>query len=308
MSSSPNTPDDETEVVTPFCTATNLARRTDMRYIEGVRDTVAMLADYVRSLPEQVLSSDRVEDMQVTDATRGHEQHPAALIHKLLAGLSVDAAELETLDYGFDAWHVGMIAVGAEGDRVVRDLAARLDRQLLRLPQLDGTVWAWLGGQRRLTSDDIGRCLSDRLSAGPALVIGDPARGLDGWRLTHAEAHAALTVARCEPRSLIRCTDVLLEAAVLADPTLLQVLKSTYLNPLDDLRDGGRAIRATLRAYFDADCSIAKTARCMGIAPATVRYRLHKAAERLGCTVTERHAELAVALRLEALCEPHSLR
>jgi hypothetical protein len=55
--------------------------------------------------------------------------------------------------------------------------------------------------------------------AGACFVVGAPAGGLEGWRLTHREAQTALLVARCRPWPLTRYGDVALLAAALGDAT-----------------------------------------------------------------------------------------
>src|SRR5450631_3000797 len=75
-------------------------------------------------------------------------------VQRLLAGAPVDASEL---DYEFDAEHLGVIAMGARAGETVRSLAAGLGRQLLAVSRSEETVWAWLGGKRRLDFADIER-------------------------------------------------------------------------------------------------------------------------------------------------------
>ncbi len=294
------------------------------RYMAGFR----LLGEFVAEEAERLLQSDHGHALQhlrrTQDALLEHiigaiedeyhselgdvppELQRRATVDALLSGAEVDAAQLDTLAYGLDAWHIGVVGLGTGVRRVVKDLAARLNCQLLSVEQHHDTLSAWLGGNRKLAPRDIERGFSNQRTAA-TVVIGRQHRGIDGFRLTHQEAQAALPVAARQPGGLIRSTDVVLEAAVLGDATLFRLLQGAYLAPLDDLPDKGRAIRATLRAYFDAEYNVAETARSLGLTSRAVRNRLAKASGRLGYPIPERHAELEVALRLEAMSSRREL-
>jgi DNA-binding PucR family transcriptional regulator len=134
-----------------------------------------------------------------------------------------------------------------------------------------------------------------------ALAVGEPRWGIDGWRLTHREAQAALEVMVRSPGRLIRARDVILLAAVLRDESLAKSLRETYLAPLDDRGDAGGVLPATLRAYFSAGLNAATAAAALEVDRHTVQRRLRKAEEALGRLLPECHAELVVALGLERL-------
>jgi sugar diacid utilization regulator len=221
-------------------------------------------------------------------------------VQKLLAGGHLNAAEL---GYDLDAEHLGVIAVGAKAGDTVRALAARLGRQLLSVARSEDTVWAWFGGQRTLDIADIERLLSAEQSAEVSLAVGGPGRGIEGWRLTHRQAQAAMLVALRRPQRLTRYADVSLLAAVLRDRELATSLVEIHLSPLDGKKDGAVS-RETLRAYFAAGCNAATAAAALGVDRHTVVRRLHTIETRLGRLLHTCHAELEVALRLEELGEP----
>ena len=218
-------------------------------------------------------------------------------VQRLLAGAPVDAGEL---DYEFDAEHVGVIAMGARAGEAVRGLAAELSRQLLSVSRSEATVWAWFGGRRRLAITDIERLMSATAPAGVSLAVGEPGVGIDGWRLTHRQAQAAMLVALRRPQRLTRYADVALLAAVLRDQELARSLLEIHLSPLEEQR-GGAVARETLRAYFAAGCNAATAAAALGVNRHTVERRVHTIEERLGRLLHTCHAELEVALRLEEL-------
>jgi hypothetical protein len=218
-------------------------------------------------------------------------------VQKLLAGESIDLSEL---DYEFDdVWHLGLIATGAMADKAVRILANHVGHRLLPVTYGD-QIWAWLGGRRKLGARDIERITSNG-ATGALLAIGAAHRGLDGWRLTHQEAQAALSVAILKPKKLTQCADVPLEAAVLLHDAVTQSLIGNYLAPLNKLRDGGLVARQTLRAYFAARRNISKAADELDVTRPTVENRLKAIATCLGRPLHTCYAELEIALRVEDL-------
>ncbi len=218
-------------------------------------------------------------------------------VQRLLAGAPVDAAEI---DYKFDAEHLGLIAMGPRASETARSLAAGLGCELLSVSRSKETVWAWLGSQRKITFADIERLLSAEKAEGVSLAIGGPGRGIDGWRLTHRQAQAAMLVALRRPQPLTRYADVALLATALRDDTLAQSLREIYLAPLGSEKDGAVS-RKTLRAYFAAGRNAATAAAALNVDRHTVERRLHSIETRLGRLLPTCHAELEVALRLEEL-------
>ncbi len=228
------------------------------------------------------------------------ERRRTQLVHALLAGQAVDPAEL---DHNLDEWHLAVIATGAAAPQAVRNIAGALDRRLLSVAHGAESVWTWLSGRRRLAATDIERWLSAEGHPNVLLAVGEPGRGIDGWRLTHRQAQAALLVAlrRPKPQRLTRYADVALLASALRDDVLARSLIEIFLSPLDGQRDGGAVSRETLRAYFTSGNNIKVAAAALGVERRTVAYRLQKAEERLGRRLDTHHAELEVALSLEVL-------
>jgi PucR C-terminal helix-turn-helix domain/GGDEF-like domain len=238
------------------------------------------------------------DELQQTE--RSPDRRRTQLVYALLAGQAVDPAELV---HNLDEWHLAVIATGAAAPQAVMSMASGLDRRLLSVPHGAESVWAWLSGRRRLTDTDIERWLSAEAHPDVLLAVGEPGRGIDGWRLTHRQAQAALLVALRTPRPqrLTRYADVALLASALRDDVLARSLIEIFLSPLDSQRDGGAVSRATLRAYFTSGHNIKVAAAALGVERRTVAYRLQKAEECLGRRLDTHHAELEVALRLEVL-------
>lgn len=229
---------------------------------------------------------------------RSPEQWRRELVQKLLAGEPVDPTRL---DYELDVWHLGVIATGAGAEKAVRGLAHGLGRRLLAVACGEGTVWAWLGGHHKLPIADIEGLLSSDGVADVPLAIGELQKGIDGWRLTHREAQAALPVALSKSQTLTRCANVPLEAALLQHELLAGVLVKNYLSPLDSQKDGGVVLRETLRAYFAKECNAAKAGVVLRVDRHTVRRRLRTIEGALGRLIPACRAELEMALRLDEL-------
>ena len=224
-------------------------------------------------------------------------------VRRLLAGGSADAADL---GYEFEACHLGVIAMGPKANETTRRLATGLGRQLLSVSRSSETVWAWLGGRQETSIEEIERLVPPGGEAGVSLVIGSPATGLAGWRLTHRQAQAAMVVALRQPRRITCYTDVALLAGVLRDRELARSLVEIHLSPLNSHKDGA-TWRKTLRAYFTAGCNAATAAAALKVDRHTVERRLHAIETRLGRLLRECHAELEVALRLDELGDADQL-
>jgi hypothetical protein len=238
--------------------------------------------------------------------TLSREQRRAEIVRRLLARDPVNAEELGELGYELDAWHLGVIATGADVEKYVRHLAAGLGAELLSIPHGVETVWAWLGGHRRITIAEVERVMSVKGVAAVSLAIGEPAKWVDGWRLTYREAEATLLVARHMPPGLTRYLDVALEASALRDEELADSLIEGYLSPLDDERGGGLARRRTLRAIFDAEHNVSSAASTLKVDRRTVHRWLREIERRLGYRLHEHQAEIEIALRLEQLRADHT--
>lgn len=233
---------------------------------------------------------------------RSPEQRRGEIVRELLAGKRLDSGDPAKLDYDFDAWHIGVIATGESVGEFIRGVQAALGCKRLAVLHDASTTWVWFGRQRKLTAADVKR-LSVERPTDVSLATGEPRRGIEGWRVTHQEAQAALLVALCKPPGLTRYSDVLLEAAVLQQEVLATSLVETFLSPLNGLGYRGQTARETLRAYFEAKRNVSSTAHRLGVVRNTVESRLREIEERLGRPLHTCSAQLEVALRVEALSD-----
>lgn len=285
------------------------------RYAAGDRLVGEFVVDEAAKLPNEAMrhlmraQGPHVDRMMASVATeymdelerirRSPAQRIAERVQRLLTSDSpVDAAGL---DYELDAWHLGLVVTGSRPDVAARTLAAGLNRQSLVVAQGNDSAWAWLGGRERLAVIEVERYQAAGVLGDATLAVGEPRRGIEGWRLTHYEARAAQQVMLRRPQPLIQASDVVLLAAVLRDELLAKSLRETYLAPLDDHGDSGLGLRETLRAYFDAGFNAATAAAALEVDRHTVQRRLRKVEEALDRLLHSCHAELEVALVLEDL-------
>jgi hypothetical protein len=231
---------------------------------------------------------------------RDGDQRRAEQVKRLLAGKMLDATEIR---YGFDDWHLGVVAMGSGAIAAIRDLAAALDRRLLLVRPDTKTVWAWLGGRTRLSSRETLRLAAIAWPEDACLAFGEPACSLDGWRHTHRQAKAAIPIAQREKPGIVRYTDVALLATAIRDEVLAGSLEEFYLAPLSRERDGGETLRQTLHAYFAAGRNVSSAAAALGVSRQTVNGRLRIVEDRVGRALADCAPELETALRLRDLRE-----
>ncbi len=250
------------------------------------RVVAAVSEEYSREEPAQLVNS---------------EQYRADQIQRLLAGELLDTAKLA---YDFEAWHLGAIAFGPGSAEALSELAECFGHRLLLVRREESMAWAWFGARQKPDPGDFARIASRVWPAEASLSLGEPSRGLAGWRLSHRQAKAALPAALRGRGGVVRYADVALVASMLRDDLLITSLHELYLAPLGEERDGGAVARETLRAYFTAERNVSSAAAALGVNRQTVANRLRSIEERLGRPLTTCTADLEAALRLEDLGMP----
>jgi PucR C-terminal helix-turn-helix domain/GGDEF-like domain len=260
------------------------------------------LSKLQEGLLEHVIESITSEYRQELErAGRSAAQHRREIVQKLLSHKQVDLTEF---DYEFDGvWHMGVVAIGERVAKTLSGIAENRGRRVLYVPCGEGTVWAWFAGPRKSVITGVDRLLSDNGDGEVLLAVGAPRQGVDGWRLTHNEAQAALSVAMRKPKPLTQCSDVALEAAVLRHEAAAQSLLDHYLSPLDSLRGGGSSARNTLQAYFTSKRNASLAAKKLNVTRQTIDNRLRAIEERIGRPLHTCYAELEIALRVYELYE-----
>jgi hypothetical protein len=206
--------------------------------------------------------------------------------------------------YELGSWHVGIIADEATAENAIHRLAKQFDARLLFTHHISTNPCAWLARRGGLDVDEIERFLTNQ-GATASFALGEARSGIEGWRLTHFEARVTFDATRHVRASIARARDVVLPAAVMRDPLLTEALLSSYVKPLDeDGEEVGADLRQTLRAYFSTGHHASAAAELLGVNRRTVANRLRAIESRLGQRIEDCHAEVHVALRLEALLRP----
>jgi hypothetical protein len=273
-------------------------------------------------LDQLVIGVTREHVAELQRAGRSREHRLLERVRMLLAGEHSDGDAAapggvdRELDYDLDGGHLGVVARGAGCEQVLRGVAQALDWRLLCVAPGEGVVWAWLGGRHSPTVAELERAIREgegnggvsfggERDGGVSLAVGESARGLEGWRVTHRQAQDAMVVAARRPRALTRYADVALLAIVLKDEELSRTLIEVYIAPLVDARGGGDVLLQSLRAYLAAEGSVSSVAVVLGVARKTVESRLRTVEERLGRTLHPCPVELEVALLLDELAPAH---
>lgn len=269
--------------------------------LRSIQETLSFLLD------ELIASISKEYACEVQRVSSSPQRRTAERVRRLLAGEILDT---EQLGYRMDAWHLGIVGTGVRAAQTLGSLNASLDCRLLPVTHGDDEVWAWLGGQsKQNVVGDVKRLLSTSWPDGVSLAFGDPAEGLEGWRLTHWQAQSAWLVSLRLPQRFTHYADVALLAPWLQHDAHARWLVNTYLAPLDNQKVPGATLRTTLRQYFAAGRNASAAASALRVSRRTMRNRMNLIEFALGASVVERHqAELELALQLEQLIKIHQGR
>ena len=139
------------------------------------------------------------------------------------------------------------------------------------------------------------------LPEGAQVALGEPARGIEGFRLSHRQALSAYRIARDTEARVTAYADISLLALALQDVELARDFVVRELGPLIASDNRSVVLRDTLGAYFGAGENAASAAAVLGVHDRTVLYRLRSIEARIGHPISARRDEIAVALRLAKL-------
>lgn len=275
---------------------------------EEAEASSASVNDLKHALRGQALRLERIlavvgdEYRREATARLGHvETRRADQVRRLLAGEMIDPEEIP---YPFDSFHIALVIGARPESSKVRELATTLDRRLLFVQPSDQAAWAWLGGRSNLDADDVVHAVEAAIPD-REIAIGEPAKGLSGWRLTHQQAAAALPIALKSERPIVRYCDVALIASVLRDELLVTSLRALYIEPLAHGSGEAHALRDTLRAYLAHDRNISSTASALRVSRPTVARRLRAAEKLLGGPLGPRALDVQTALRIDEFNRAH---
>lgn len=267
----------------------------------GVRDPAVLqwaLADHETAF-DQLLSTVAEEYRREEErCQRPSGDRQLKPIRRLLAGESVDPSRL---DYDLSSHHLGLVVGSAEARQIIRLLAAETDCRPLVVRTTEVETWAWLGSREILDPAAVGRLAARACSPSAPIAMGEPALGRNGWRLTHRQARAAFAIAQASPAAFARYAEVAIVIGATENPLLATSLQELYLSPLQGGRNSGAVLRATLRAYFNADRNSKSAASALGVSRQAVANRLSQVETRVGQPLSMCADAVDAALRMEEL-------
>lgn len=266
-------------------------------YMFGFIDTLSNAA-------QQLHTEERSRWVRSADAVR------AQTIEQLLTEQAVDIEaagrrlryDLRREHLAFLLWNppgVGTTSIPSATDARAFVAPLRAGEPLLT-PLGSGLLAGWVGRHDPFDPDAVAALSLDH-APGLLAAVGDPARGVDGFRLTHLDAIHARRVARLQqaaPGSVTHYATVAVTALTSTDPDQARRFVVAQLGALlGDDRESQR-LAETLEVYLQERASPRRTAARLGVHENTVAARIHTAETRLGRPIEGRVTELLLALRL----------
>lgn len=283
--------------------------------------------DALTDAAQRRYADERAQWVRSSDAVR------AQTIRELLDGVPLDAeAAGRRLRYALDREHLALVAWSPAGpavavpaiERAVRELVAPLDAGPPLMTTVgNGVVAAWVGRRRGFDPAAVrALCPASDAPTEPALAIGGPAHGPDGFRHAHAEAMHARRVARLRDVARVRgrdgtgvsgvggadvrasggtvthYADVAAIALASTDHEQARRFVAAQLGPLAADTPRARRLATTLETYLEERSSPRRTALRLGIHENTVAARIRAAEDRLPQPIEGQVTELLLALRL----------
>ena len=276
--------------------------------IEASLRLSTIVFDYIDRVSEQVVTEYQLERdrwMRNRGAIR------SARVMTVLAGGTVDLAETErSIGYPLRQIHRGAV-IWVDDSSPRPDRPHHLERLVSRLaehygtarPPLiiapdDSTVWAWLPVTSAQAAAGGGKPFEPE--EGAWVALGEPAAGVDGFRLTHRQARRAQIVAMAaEPSTRTRLTDSVRIGVVglmCADIDAVQAWVREVLGGLAIDDDATARLRDTVRIFLSAGGSYTAAAQELLLHKNTVQYRIRKAEETRGRPLADGRLDVEVAL------------
>jgi len=213
----------------------------------------------------------------------------------VLRALEGQWVEPDELGYDLASKH---IAVVADDEPSLDEVARRIPWQMLRVRAPDGGVWGWIGGRTGISEDDVDALIASQSRSDATVAFGEPADGIAGFAVSHQQALEARAVAVATKQHTVRFADCRLLIAVLRDGDLAKGFVERELGDLDRPSERMRELRATLRAYLEHSQSVSATAALRRRDRKTIERQLRAAEQLIHHPVSDRSDELLIALRV----------
>lgn len=244
-------------------------------YVDAVLQP--MIADYVAERERRAREAQSIRESE---------------LRRLLSGEPLDVAEAgNRLRYRLDRWHLGFVAWVPEGDGSTAArlaaagsaLAAALgvEEPPLTLAAAQHVLYGWVGAW----SEPAEVSLPDL--DGVRVAVGNPGRGIDGFRRTHEQARLVRRLSglrREEGPCVVRYRDCDVATLLVADLAQAKNFVSAVLGSLANDEPANRKLLRTVAIYHEEGLSITRTAARLGVHPNTVTYRVRRVLDASGET------------------------
>lgn len=259
-----------------------------MAYISS---TMALTAEvHAEETAQQTLGASWRRRNTVLEVVEGRARRSVAELSQLLG------YDLQRSHLGFVVWGPDQPDDWSGLERAVQTWVTCATGCRALLVSVDGReVWGWVAGA---TSPTWGA--GDSPKRGLRVAVGQPGRGLDGFRLTHREALLVRVLGNRVPGPVLRHAELATVALLRDDPDLWQRYVSTSLGGLAEPGGRERTLRETVREYLRSGESVRATGQALHLHRNTVQQRLDQAAKMRGRPLGEARLELAVALEILA--------
>lgn len=286
-----------------------LLSHTPGDHLEGLAALEMMenVSTYIDRVVEQVLTAfgeardDWLRDRSAVQAMR---------VRDLLRNRPLDLGATEhALGYRLDQHHLGIVGwvdgpAPADGlervRRVIGSVTRDVDRSATSLvvPADDTSAWAWIPSRQTLARSEVLHAAT-ALEPTVSLAVGEPARGIDGFRRSHRQAMSARSVALAAGQQRSPVTpfvDVAPIAMLCADLESARAWIHETLGELaiDTTRNAG--LRETAHVFLQTGCSYTATAEQLFLHRNTAQYRVRKAEEVRGRPLREGRLDVELAL------------
>lgn len=238
------------------------------------------------------------------ELTRGSQAERRDMVALILEGAPVPRLRAEAvLSHPLDGDHTAAVVWASERDsdlgrleRVAEELMRACGaRQRLTVVAAASTVWVWLPVATAPDRDALGAAL--RRTPGVRVALGNPARGVEGFRRSHQDAaEVRRLVARLGTADqLVAFADVQLAALVIRDEARAEEFVAQVLG---DLADAPAELLETVRIYLAELGNASAAATRLFTHRNTVLRRLARADELLPQPLATDPVRIGVALEV----------
>jgi DNA-binding PucR family transcriptional regulator len=289
--------------------------------LERVEDSSDLVAAREASSAFLFAYIDRISDILVSEygsererLVRSAEQMRAETVRTILARKPIDEeVAASRLGYELRCHHIALRVNAAGGElrgleRAALAAASALGpTKPLVVPAGVATLDVWCGSLEAPDASKVAALQDHVPPDGIRITFGSPGHGSSGFRESHNEAVqagrvVALAGGLSAPVTSYRAVELV--SLLTADLPRARAFVAARLGPLAANAEPAERLRETVRAFLAANRSSTRVAKELYVHQNTVAYRVKRAEELLGRSVTDDQAELMCALTLAAVLGP----